>query len=211
MSSLTKQCKTCKIILPIDSFHKNGTTRHPDCKICRSNSRKSIRFERKESGTKCCNECKKDIDVSEFNSDRSNNDGLQAVCKNCQLIRIHRSSNNIDVFITKLLKDAKTRAKKKNIEFTLNCNDIKNLLQKQNNKCVITNIDLTFGWNPTDTNNRIKNQDNISIDRIIPENGYTLNNIRLISAKINIIRFDNTDEEFVKFIQAIKINAQPKP
>lgn len=209
MSSLTKQCKTCKIVLSIDMFHKNGTTRHPDCKICRCNLRKTMRFKRKESGTKCCNECKNNLDISEFNSDSTNTDGLQAVCKKCQIIRIHRSSNNLDVFINKLLKDAKNRANKKKIEFTINKDDINNLLKKQNNKCFITNRDLTFGWNPIEEDKKIKNPENMSIDRIIPEKGYNINNIRLVTARINIARFDNNDEEFIKIIQAIKLKHSP--
>ncbi|NJN96362.1 MAG: hypothetical protein HC875_20720 [Anaerolineales bacterium] len=96
--------------------------------------------------------------------------------------------------ISKLLRDARKRAKKKGIPFDLKKEDVE--IPK---KCPILEIDLFFGnKNPCDNSP--------SMDRIVPEKGYTKENIKIISFKANTIKSFGTAEEHRKIAEYIEKN-----
>lgn len=68
--------------------------------------------------------------------------------------------------------------------------DIEELLEKQDGKCALTGIQLTFKRELG-----VKLKTNASIDRIIPGGPYIKENIRLVCSVVNKIRLDMTDEE----------------
>jgi len=87
----TKVCTKCKKEKDVNDFgpcpgHKDGLGSH--CKECvrvTSLAKNTLlHYPRKEKGTKGCNKCSEEKDVSEFWSDRRNKaDGLSRVCKTC--------------------------------------------------------------------------------------------------------------------------------
>lgn len=84
-----------------------------------------------------------------------------------------------------ILKDAKRRAKQKNLPFNLSEEDI-----VIPNLCPILKI-------PLNKNSGLWKDDSPSIDRIIPEKGYIKENIIIISYRANRIKNNHTLQEII--------------
>ncbi|CAB4196923.1 hypothetical protein UFOVP1290_443 [uncultured Caudovirales phage] len=93
-------------------------------------------------------------------------------------------------------KAAKKRAKEKNLPFNISIDDI-----VIPDICPILGLTLEFG--------SIEHRDNSpSLDKIIPELGYVVGNIKVISFKANTLKRDGHIEDFEKIIAYIKENKQ---
>jgi hypothetical protein len=89
-----------------------------------------------------------------------------------------------------LLRDAKKHAKEKNREFKLTLDELKEILEDQQNKCIFTGL--------------IFNDENpISLDRIDSSKGYIKENIQLITIRSNKMKSDMTDIEFIDYCKLI--------
>lgn len=94
---------------------------------------------------------------------------------------------------SQMLSSAKSRAKKKNIPFNLDITDIQ--IPKY---CPILGIELK-------RNNNRENRDcSPSLDRIIPEKGYTKGNVWVISQKANFMKGNGNPEEFSLLANKLK-------
>lgn len=195
----TKYCKGCDKTLPRSKFHKNGISTMPTCQICRSSERASIRYPRKE-GTKFCPhpECNIEHPTSDFDSDQSQPDGLQSYCKTAKKkIRLIYLCT-YDGFTRNLFKDLKHNAEKRKIQVNITLDDIRQLYIKQNGKCALTGKQMTHQAVERNENTQhILNKWNISVDRIDSSKIYTSNNIRLVCAIINRLKFSSSDNDFL--------------
>lgn len=158
--------------------------------------------------TKICNKCKleKTLDNFTFRKDTNN---YRSVCHECRRkeYRENKSVNNttkkraIEYYynhkeevlqkskerylknIKKMLyKSAKERAKKKNIPFNINVDDI--VIPP---KCPVFGFEFEIG-----TKDKQKSP---SLDRIIPEKGYVKGNIVVVSLKANTMKSNATLDE----------------
>lgn len=104
--------------------------------------------------------------------------------------------------IGKLLANAKGRSKDKNLEFNLTQQYLEELWEESEGRCSITgrSFDLTkygeFGQ---------VNPNAPSIDRIIPNKGYTIGNVRLVTYHINVALSEYGLESLVELIKDIKL------
>lgn len=152
-----------------------------------------------------CHKCGKFLPVTEFgHSDHYKfRDYHDARCRNCRTKRTNeiKKEYSNDVALTKVLQmrflAAKDRSIKKNIPFDITKKYLKELWNKQNGKCAISGIEMTFeqcnGRTPT----------NVSIDQINPNNGYTKGNIQLVCMAVNQMKSDLKIEELYDFCSAI--------
>lgn len=193
----TKTCSVCDKTLTLTNFHKNGSAGyHPQCKICRSKERKAQTYDRKE-GSKICPKCEKERDSSKFDSDKSNQDGLQTYCKKCRDEQRKNRLNTFNEFMTKLFKDLKDNAKSRNIPVEITLANIKELYEQQNHKCALTGDIMTYEtWERID-DQHIINKRNISVDRLDHDKGYTKDNIQLVCMIINIWKTYLSQEELI--------------
>ena len=86
----------------------------------------------------------------------------------------------------------KRGAKSRKIKFNLTIKQIWNLFLKQNRTCSLSGMDLKFSF---------KNRGNdrtVSLDRIDSSKGYTLDNVQWVHKKVNFMKLNMTDSEFVK-------------
>lgn len=113
---------------------------------------------------------------------------------------IHNQYYDNNLIYIRLLS-AKTRCKNKNIEFNINIKDIEDLIIKQNNKCIYSNIVFE--------NNR-NGIYSLSIDRIDSDKGYTINNIQLVCSSINQMKNNLKEKEFLDIIEKIYNNTKNK-
>jgi hypothetical protein len=191
------------------------------CKECRYKSRRKITNEEPNyDGNKiCCGKLcgGKESKKIEFNKDKFMNDGLQSVCKKCQIYKICETQSKIDSFFMKILNDCRSRVKKKLqhgriLEYEIDKDFILQLYEKQNKKCAMTNIEMTHN-SLNDRKNgdcHIMNLYNISIDRIENTIGYTKTNVRLVCAFVNKIRMDMNDDEFMSLCKEVTTERKGK-
>ena len=80
--------------------------------------------------------------------------------------------------------------------------DLLIIWKKQNGKCAITNVDLLL---PNDINYKsVNNNYKASIDRVDSSKPYTIDNIQFLSATMNYLKGDMSDENVNEFFEIIK-------
>lgn len=92
----------------------------------------------------------------------------------------------------KYWSSVKNGAKKRNLEFSISVEDVWNLYIKQNRKCAMSDIPISF-YRET-----FRDKQTASIDRIDSSKGYTIDNIQIVYNKINIMKQNYNINEFIK-------------
>lgn len=95
---------------------------------------------------------------------------------------------------------------KRDKEINITIEYIWDLFLKQNRKCALSGIKLTFApvrKNTTEGNKAYSSLQTASLDRIDSKKGYIKGNVRWIHKDINNMRQDYTDEEFIDYIKLI--------
>lgn len=114
----------------------------------------------------------------------------QTRCKTCQSSEARSwAKKNLTQF---RYVSARNRAKYKGYEFTITLEDVKGLLEKQNNKCVYCG--RTFDHSDWYT---------FSIDRIDNKKGYTVENVQLVANGVNYMKSYLNTDDFLAFIEEI--------
>jgi hypothetical protein len=99
-----------------------------------------------------------------------------------------------------VLKRIKQNAKMRNLEFSVSIEYLWNLFINQNRKCVYSGVELCFPKTSIDYSATA------SLDRIDNSKGYVEENLQWIHKRIQDMRFDKTNEEFMKWIKLIYEN-----
>ena len=126
------------------------------------------------------------------------NKGISKCCRNCLNKRyISKETGEIDVsqFFKTKCNQIKRDAPKRNkvSKFPLNITpEYLHELYNQNKKCALSGIDISIDINKP----AIKQ--NISIDRIDSNKGYIIGNIQLVDKRINLIKQELSQEEFIE-------------
>ncbi len=201
----TRECLICKITKPKSEFRLRLKTCR-DCEI-KTEREKEFCF---QSGSAKCSACNKIKEINKFYTCKKN--GHTSACIACQREknahrppltpeqrikdnhrrRLKKSGDGLRVY---LVKNARDRALKKNIDFDLTVDSI----GVMPSKCPILNIEL-------------KKQDGIhgegspTLDRIENKLGYINNNVRIISHKANSIKANGTADEHDKIAIYIREN-----
>lgn len=144
---------------------------------------------------KICTKCKVSKPLSEFHN--SNNNGCKikkvSTCKSCL-----KNKNNV---LNNIVYGSKTRAKSKGLIHNISKSDIITLLEKQNNKCALSGIEMSLDTNKSI--NRYLPPNRMSIDRLDHSKGYTLDNIQLVCWNINILRGKMDLQEFLNMCKRV--------
>jgi len=117
-----------------------------------------------------------------------------------------RRNNNFVYFIRDKLGHIKSHANINNIKYNLTIDYIIGLWESYKGLCFYTDIPMIWGAG------KGTDKMTVSVDRIIPENGYTIGNVVLCGLRINIIKQDVSLSEmkdwmpgwFLKIQQYIK-------
>jgi hypothetical protein len=206
----SKKCNICDLLLGLDKFSKSSTGilgKRNDCKDCVSTKRYNTTKPRVQTGEKYCPGCKDDLDVSEFNADKYGKMGLQTYCKECFIEIKNKTLSILTSFIKNKLKDAYHNAKQKRKKVTVNitADDILDLYHEQDGKCAITGMEMTHISRRREAHEKehIINKYNISIDRIDSNGNYAIDNIQLVCAIINRIKYDLEENTFLDLCDEI--------
>lgn len=117
----------------------------------------------------------------------------QTFCsKKCRYYKVDKLKNYFN--------DIKKRVKKKNFNFDLDYDFLKNLLEvKQNNKCAITNVNIKFG-------DETILYETPSLDRIDSNKGYTKDNVQWVMLGINYMKMKFSNDDLIKTLDLIVEN-----
>jgi len=97
------------------------------------------------------------------------------------------------------------KAKQRNLIVELSIQDAWNLFLKQNKRCALTGVLLDMT-----SRAQLYDHDNIaSLDRIDSLKGYTLNNVQWVHKKINLIKWNLSQDEFINWCNKVS-NYQKK-
>jgi len=101
----------------------------------------------------------------------------------------------VDVRLKACIKSAKLRAKKQGVPFSLTMDWAINSFEEQGRKCAVTQLPINGGgkhdpWQP-------------SIDRIVPKDGYTPENCRLVAYIYNCARNQFSESDLLKMCEAL--------
>ena len=205
-------CSVCGKELPLTrKFFKryHDESFHEMCKECEEKTKRNIEW---KDGLLKCHKCGKFLPVSEFG--KSNHypyrDHYDARCRDCRTKRANeRKKEYSDEYsLLKVLQNrylaARDRAKKKLLPFDITKEYLKELWDKQNGKCAICGIPMTYeqcnGRTPT----------NVSIDQINHKEGYIIGNIQLVCMAVNQMKSDLKMDDLYMFCEAILENKNSK-
>lgn len=125
--------------------------------------------------------------------------GLNSVDrKNVYNIAPH-CANRLDEYsqYREYIRRMKRRHRKKNIDFDIDIEYLKDVFEAQGGKCVVTGVDLIHASN-------INKNYMASVDRIDSSKGYVRGNIRFVSATVNYAKSDQTEEQLQEFLEIIR-------
>ena len=148
---------------------------------------------------KICSFCKKKLSIEKFRTvSRKNWRGQYPQCKICEssLMKVKYKKNPIP----QMLSNAKIRAKQKGVDFNLTSQYLKKIFPKDN-KCPITGLNFEFGYINKE---KINKNNSPSLDRIIPNKGYIIGNVMIISDLMNRMKQDSTYEDIEKLYNFYK-------
>jgi len=112
-------------------------------------------------------------------------------CINKQMGRLHPTWQGYEDISATIFKGIEWSAKTRKIEFDLKIEQLWELYLKQNKKCAMTDIPISFPENALDTTR------NASLDRIDSSKGYTIDNVQWVDKRINFMKITLTNDEFI--------------
>lgn len=220
--TICKICTNCLQYKPLspDFFRrrddlKSGFNSHCiECDMIKDRER--IRINPIKDGKLKCLKCGQYKNFDDFSVGMAKSRNFRStICKECEIQKKKKSVNNeINPYnyIKSLVNNAKTRSKLKNIEFNIDTDFIYELYEKQNHKCAISGIEMTY--KKEKKNHSERNLFNISIDRIIPGLGYTKDNVQLVCNITNTIKLNYDDDTIIfvckKIIENYENNSKKK-
>lgn len=86
----------------------------------------------------------------------------------------------------KVFSKLKRGASQRDLEFSISIEDIYNQYEKQHKVCALSGLGISF-------------DKDASVDRIDSNIGYTVDNIQIVHKKLNMLKKDTPDEEFIEW------------
>ena len=110
----------------------------------------------------------------------------------------------LERFFWERYKTLKNRSKTDKLPFNLDSKDLYNLYLKQNKKCYYSNIDLNVETHRKSEDPQ--NYNTLSVDRIVPNKGYTKKNIVLCCYSINRFKSNSKIKDLKEIILGLYNN-----
>ena len=175
---------------------------HKACKECEE---KLYIAKQWKDGKLLCHDCGEYKDPSCFSrhGDMRLRDYHTGICKDCQVKRkknIEPAKNDalkLKQVLNQRLLGAMERSSKQNLNFNLTLDYLLSLWDKQDGKCALSGIPMTYKR----YNGRIPT--NISIDKINADLGYVEGNVQLVCMACNQIKSDWSEETMYNFCKKI--------
>ena len=194
-----KRCFRCGLEKPLESFCVNrkllgpvGRGRHTYCKACV----RAYRDSKKEFFLEYGRRYHRDRKVEE----RAKRKRLWAEQKDALRAKYFSYTSTPSGAASRLMVDARTRAKKKGVPFSVSTKDIKALFDSQRGRCALTGVELSL---KKGMGNGLPLPSAVSLDRVVPSLGYVDGNVRLICYVVNVMKGDRTDDDLFDWCQRV--------
>jgi len=145
---------------------------------------------------KRCSTCGIIKNIEQFSLQKDNRDGRRSQCKECTAH--YRKDNPVLVQTANMVKNARQRAKDKNLAFNIDNDFVRSITPSH---CPIFNTKLE--WSLQRGNGPRSLPNSPSLDRIDPERGYVKGNVWIISYRANQIKSDASHEELKLVTEAV--------
>jgi len=170
---------------------------------------------------KQCSQCKELLSIALFSKNSASKDGKRSNCKSCEAKRRrsyyvngggrevrkkYAKENPVLVMTNSMTKEARRRAKNKNIPFDIDVDYIRSIVGENAERashCPVLGTLLDWSLLRGNGNGAIPNSP--SLDRIDPSKGYVKGNVWVISYRANAIKNDATHEELKRVTAAVGI------
>jgi hypothetical protein len=196
MAYVKKECDLCNIELNeefVKSFKpKEYKSIHGFCRNCR----KKLRVMQEKVGGKVCTKCMIDKPFGDFPFHKKTYDGFDSWCKECRRAYRYESRQSLDSHLRARLNSI--RDDRRGIHADLTLEQLVELWNKQEGKCAISGVEMSY-----QRNKRQHNMNNCSVDRIDSSGDYTINNSQLVCWIVNRMKGENTTEELIKWCKHI--------
>ncbi len=145
---------------------------------------------------KRCPTCGIVKNIEQFTLQKDTRDGRRSQCKECSAD--YRRGNPVLVQTANMVKNARQRAKDKNLAFNLDNNFVRSIVPSH---CPIFNTKLE--WSVQRGNGHCPLPSSPSLDRIDPSKGYVKGNVWIISHRANQIKSNASHEELKLVTEAV--------
>lgn len=206
---LHEQNKTNREIGRILSINHKTVSQYLSLKGLHSVWDKTDEIDMVDENSARCFTCKKILLLNEFQHGRRGQN-YNYRYKQCRICRKKQAYKNMSSTIDKYLKHRyarlKNHCKRKHIVFNITLDEFRTQYEKQKGKCFYTDQEMRtiFGEG--------YNRNTLSVDKIIPENGYTKNNFVFCTVKVNTSKLDFELKEIKKWMpfwyERIKIHLE---
>jgi hypothetical protein len=125
---------------------------------------------------------------------------LKKLCKSCSNKKTENSHRGWDRGIRiSWFNKFKVSAETRGIHWDINIDDVANLMETQNYKCALSGLNILF----PDFGHPSDGSMSASIDRINSKKGYVCGNIQLVDKRINMMKQQFSQEEFIKLCKLV--------
>lgn len=145
----------------------------------------------------CCGEIKDEIEFHNSASTK-NTSGKVYHCRVCISRKQKEYRKTETGFKGQLWNNLKGNAKRRGLPVEINKEYIDYLYNIQGSLCAVTGFPMEFS-----SGEGSKNDYAVSVDRINSDGAYTFDNVRLVCARVNIIRQELTDNQMAFWCKAI--------
>jgi len=153
----------------------------------------------------CKGRCQRYKNIDEFHKHHNN------TCKECVQYGKFEKFLKPHEFIQNVFKRSQDRAKKSNINFEIELEQLEYLyFQKQRGFCALSGKPMTHCISRS-IENYERFPDNVSVDRIDSKLGYTFDNIQLVRWCVNSAKNDMEQNDFIQMCREVyEYNSNPK-
>lgn len=156
---------------------------------------------------KLCFACRNMLDIELFRikekkHGRGKGKYRNSVCRKCEQLRVEEYRMTDMGIAAEIARRHKHVCKKENLPYDLDKQWILDRLNSIGWKCELTGLSFNLKRSIDDKRQGFQ-WDSISVDRIVPGEGYTKDNIRFILNQINVFRQDHPDEQMYMLARAL--------
>ena len=167
------------------------------CSVCGKHGH-TKRFHNPVPTKKECPMCKKILSLEGFYYVKRRRSGkiyYSYFCKECDVKnQKERFNSSPEKRAIILLNSARSKCKKERISFSITAQDLMNLYKSQNGKCYYSGKQMSY---------KSGDKDIMSVDRIDPHSGYTKKNIVLCCWRVNEMKKDYPQNDFLSLCKQI--------
>ena len=144
--------------------------------------------------TKTCITCNRDLSKNDYTKKRN-------VCRRCTSVQRNNARNTSpESYIAVVF--SKLKAARKDMEWDIDIDHVKELWQKQDGRCALSGVFMT--WHAGEGRQDL----NASIDRKDPNKGYIIGNVQLVTQRVNTIKHTLGEGELYWWCKNIVVNKE---